>query len=199
MGGLAGTAGEAGPVAQIALQKQIDGFLQRAVGFAQIAGQAGSELGPPMGLHQYQAIKLDANGFMRGNLAIGKQQTAGRNTDIFPESAGDGIEDGLAEGAALSEIPEGLVQAAQIVGVGVRPEASVGRTLLARQPEVVERQDARSGQMVAEPAREGAFAATAGAANADNERANRGGGFVGQPGADLLEAAEAGGIHMLGA
>ena len=191
MGGVSGTGGEAWIVAEIALQEHIKGFFQGAVALAQIAGQADVELSAPVSFHENQAVKGGTHRFMCGNFAVGQQYAGGGDPDFGGDPAGLQIEDGLDNGVAAAEILERLLQAGEIVGVGMGAVTAVGRAAVTRQAEVVERQDAGIGQMVAKPAGEGAFSAAAGATDAEEKRVPGRRGFVFDPAEHTMEALQA--------
>jgi len=104
MGGIAGACGESGIVAEVALQEDIDGFFEGAVPVPQIAGEAGVELGSPVGLDQNQAVEVGAEFLVRGDFAVGEQDPGGGNRDLPGGFSGDGVKDGLLDGASIAEI-----------------------------------------------------------------------------------------------
>ena len=191
MGGGIGAGGKPRIVAEIALQENIDGFFQGAVAFAQIAGEPDVELGAPVGFHENEAVEFGTHRFMRGDFAVGDQDAGGRDLDFLGNPAGWEIEDGLDNGVAAPESGERFSQAGEIVGVGMGAVTAVGRAAVTRQAEVVERQDAGIGQMVAKPAGEGAFSAAAGAADAEEKRVPGRRGFVFDPAEHTMEALQA--------
>ena len=56
MGGRGGADGKTGIIAKIALQKNIDGFFQGIAAYVHIAGEAGIELGSPVGFDQNEPV-----------------------------------------------------------------------------------------------------------------------------------------------
>ncbi len=100
VGGFGGAFGEAGVVAEVAVEEDVDGFFEGASAFAQVAGEAGVELSSPVGVDEDEDIEQAAEFGMGGEFAVGEKDAVGRKGDFAGDAAVFRVEDGLENGPA---------------------------------------------------------------------------------------------------
>ena len=184
-GGVRGAGREFGIIAEIALEKNRYRFFGRIAVIANIAGEAGFELGAPVGFDEDERVEQRAEIGVGGDFAVAEEDGAGGDGGRWTVFAGDGIVGGALERFSGSGGPEAIFETGKIVPIGVRAEEIEGLALDARETEIVEREKLGAGNTMEEPMGEGGLSASSGPADAQDERSRSARGE--DPRGDLFE------------